>query len=122
MRLAAIFVLCATLVQASTSAPRPAAQFHVYRVRRHIEFKNISCAIDAAPEARSTPDPFLNGPGEIVVNFILTSDGTPTSVLILVSKDPRADREAVRALRTWRFRPALCNTIPTASEGIVIFY
>lgn len=76
------------------------------------------------PQALTTPDPLLaaNSAGEKVkVSFIIGSDGRVHSPLILQSVGSAGDRNVLRTLRTWRYRPATCNGVPTEAEGKIEF-
>lgn len=76
------------------------------------------------PQALTTPDPLLaaTGAGEKVkVSFIIGSDGRVHSPLILESVGSAGDRNVLRTLRSWRYRPASCNGVPTEAEGKIEF-
>ncbi len=82
------------------------------------------CSDVEAPEALTTPDPFLAVLGQelkVKVNFIIGIDGRVHSPLILQSGGRLGDRDVLRTLRTWRYRPATCNGVPTEAEGNVEF-
>lgn len=77
-----------------------------------------------APKALTTPDPFLTALGQelkVKVNFIIGTDGRVHSPLILQSAGRLGDRDVLRTVRTWRYRPATCNGVPTEAEGNVEF-
>lgn len=83
-----------------------------------------SCAANQAPEAITTPNPLLPDPDiqlRITVSFIVGTDGRVHSPLILESAGPTEDRTVLNAVRTWRYRPARCNGVPTETEGKVEF-
>jgi TonB family protein len=76
------------------------------------------------PEALLTPDPLLqvqNDDVRIRVSFIVGVDGRVHSALILDSGGPIEDQSVLRAVRFWRYRPALCNGVPTDYEALVRF-
>ena len=83
-----------------------------------------ACGAIQPPQALATPDPLLD---EIEVNskasvsFIIGTDGRVHSALILESAGPSEDRTILDAVRFWRYRPALCNGVPTESEAKVQF-
>ena len=83
-----------------------------------------ACGAIQPPQALATPDPLLD---EIEVNskasvsFIIGTDGRVHSALILESAGPNEDRTILDAVRFWRYRPALCNGVPTESEAKVEF-
>jgi TonB family protein len=55
------------------------------------------------------------------VSFIVGADGRVHSPFILDSGGSRGDQVVLRAVRRWRYRPALCNGVPTDSEARVQF-
>jgi TonB family protein len=102
------------------------------RVPSHIsEFSPVSeplalpkCGDVRPPEALLTPDPLLHVQDDdlqVRVSFIVGSDGNVHSAFVLDSGGPDEDRIVLRAVRFWRYRPALCNGVPTDSEALVRF-
>jgi len=83
-----------------------------------------SCESLRPPEALLTPDPTLpagNDSLPVRVSFIIGSDGHVHSAFVLYSGGPVEDAVVLRAVRKWRYRPALCNGVPTDSEARVRF-
>lgn len=83
-----------------------------------------SCANTRPPEALLTPDPIMQDISEdmlIRVSFIVGADGRVHSAFILDSGGRDQDRTILRAVGHWRFRPALCNGVPTPMEARVSF-
>ncbi len=102
------------------------------RVPAHIsEFAPVAeplalpkCGRVRPPEALLTPDPLLHVQDDdlhVRVSFIVGSDGHVHSAFVLDSGGPVEDQIALSAVRFWRYRPALCNGVPTDSEALVIF-
>ncbi len=99
--------------------------------KRAAEFSDIPhvsarsrCEDTRPPQALTTPDPLLVPAGaglKIKVSFIIGSDGRVHSPLILQSAGPVGDRNVLRTVRTWRYRPATCNGVPTEAEGKIEF-
>ena len=99
--------------------------------KRAAEFSDIPhvsmrsrCEDTQPPQALTTPDPLLvpGGPGlKVKVSFIIGSDGRVHSPLILQSAGAAGDRNVLRTVRTWRYRPATCNGVPTEAEGKIEF-
>jgi hypothetical protein len=62
----------------------------------------------------------------LTVSFVVGIDGRVYGPLVLegMSQGVRADqaRPVVDAVRTWRFRPAVCNGAPTEAEAKVEFF
>jgi len=58
---------------------------------------------------------------KITVSFIVGTDGRVHSPLILESAGVSEDRTVLNAVRSWRYRPALCNGVPTEAEAKVEF-
>jgi TonB family protein len=76
------------------------------------------------PEALTTPDPLFTPAGhgrKVKVSFIIGTDGHVHSPLILESAGLAGDRRVLQTVRTWRYRPATCNGIPTETEGKIEF-
>ena len=90
---------------------------------RHITTKE-TCEQVKAPVALATPDP-LSVPAEhgrkVAISFIIGTDGHVHSPLILESAGLAGDRRVLQTVRTWRYRPATCNGVPTETEGKVQF-
>ena len=82
------------------------------------------CENTRTPQALTTPDPLLVPAGaglKVKVSFIIGADGRVHSPLILQSAGPAGDRNVLRTVRTWRYRPATCNGVPTEAEGRIEF-
>jgi TonB family protein len=98
---------------------------------RASEFSNVPhvsalprCEDDQPPQALATPDPLMLPAGsaaKIKVSFIVGADGRVHSPLILESAGPVGDRSVLRTVRSWRYRPATCNGVPTEAEGRIEF-
>jgi TonB family protein len=98
------------------------------RITEYSEIPHVSerfrCVDTQAPQALTTPDPFFFAAGsemKVKVSFIIGTDGLVHSPLILQSGGWVGDRDVLRAVRTWRYRPARCNGVPTEAEGKVEF-
>jgi TonB family protein len=125
---------------ASVQAPSPHLQRAVLTDREHqlwktstraAEFSDVPhvsarprCEDTQPPEALTTPDPLLVPAGagqKVKVSFIIGADGRVHSPLILQSAGTAGDRNVLRTVRTWRYRPATCNGVPTETEGKIEF-
>jgi TonB family protein len=104
----------------------------LHRIPAHIsEFTPVSpplafakCGNVRPPEALLTPDPVLHFQEDelkVRVSFIVGSDGHVHSAFVLESGGPDEDEVLLHAVRFWRYRPALCNGVPTDSEALVRF-
>jgi TonB family protein len=101
------------------------------RLTRAAQFVNVphvsaraACHDVQPPEALATPDPMFEAGAygaKVKVSFIIGTDGRVHSPLILVSAGLAGDRHVLQTVRTWRYRPATCNGIPTETEGKVEF-
>lgn len=83
-----------------------------------------SCADIRPPEALTTPDPPFTPVGrnrKVSVSFIIGTDGRVHGPLILESAGLAGDRHVLQTVRTWRYRPATCNGVPTETEGKIEF-
>jgi TonB family protein len=88
------------------------------------EFAAIPHAATQPPEALATPNPLLDQPdpaNKVTVSFIIGTDGRVHSPLILESNDSSEDRSVLDAVRSWRYRPAMCNGVPTEAEAKIEF-
>jgi TonB family protein len=113
----------------------PAALSHERRLwttpLRISEFSNVPhtssrprCEENEAPQALTTPDPLLIPAAlgkKVKVSFIIGADGRVHSPLILESAGPAGDRNVLQTVRSWRYRPATCNGVPTETEGKIEF-
>jgi TonB family protein len=125
----------ATSVPWRVVLPEPALtelEDHLRRVPAHIsEFTPIAepmalprCGDVRPPEALVTPDPPVQLDDDklrVRVSFIVGADGRVHSPFILDSAGAQEDETILRAVRHWRYRPALCNGVPTDSEARVQF-
>lgn len=82
------------------------------------------CERTRAPEELTTPDPLLGSvppDWRIRVSFIVGTDGKVHSPLVLESMGQSEDRTVLNTVRRWRYRPGMCNGVPTETEGKVDF-
>ena len=82
------------------------------------------CERTHPPEALTTPNPILNPADpalKVRVSFIVGADGRVHSPLILESAGTSDDQAILETVRTWRYRPAMCNGVPTETEGKIEF-
>jgi TonB family protein len=82
------------------------------------------CEETQPPEALTTPDPVMDNTDpslKIKVSFIVGTDGRVHSPLILESSGTSEDHAILNTVRAWRYRPAMCNGVPTETEGKVEF-
>jgi TonB family protein len=87
-------------------------------------YQHEACEDLQPPEALATPDPLPlpDAQGKNVkVSFIIGTDGRVHSPLILESAGMAGDRRVLETVRTWRYRPATCDGIPTETEGKIEF-
>jgi TonB family protein len=84
----------------------------------------LSCEDIQPPEALTTPNPLLVpalANQKVKVSFIIGADGRVHNPLILESGGTTGDRNILRTVKTWRYRPATCNGVPTEAEGKIEF-
>jgi TonB family protein len=82
------------------------------------------CGAVQPPQALATPDPLLDETdlsAKVSVSFVIGTDGRVHSALILESAGPNEDWTILDTVRFWRYRPALCNGVPTEAEAKVEF-
>lgn len=98
------------------------------RASQYLDVPHINtrpaCADVQPPQALTTPDPLLTSAADgrkVKVSFIIGTDGRVHSPLILESAGLAGDRRVLQTVRTWRYRPATCNGVPTETEGKIEF-
>src|SRR5271169_2107785 len=82
------------------------------------------CEASEPPEPLATPNPLLDVAepnSKVSVSFIIGTDGRVHSALILQSASPTEDRTILDTVRSWRYRPAMCNGTATETEAKVEF-
>lgn len=102
-----------------------------FSAKRNTEFVAVphttataNCHATRPPEALATPNPLLDQPGanaNVQVSFIIGTDGRVHSPFILESAGPSEDRIVLDTVRSWRYRPAMCNGVPTEAEAKIGF-
>jgi TonB family protein len=83
-----------------------------------------SCEASEPPEPLATPNPLLDvaqPSSRVSVSFIIGTDGRVHSPLILESAGAAEDRTILDTIRSWRYRPAMCNGAATETEGKIEF-
>lgn len=141
-----LWPLCLTLIVATSSMAaslRPALRVssteqlvareqQLWRIPIHVsEFADVphtsarsSCERTHPPEALTTPNPILEPADPTIrvrVSFIVGADGRVHSPLILESAGSTEDHTILQTVRTWRYRPAMCNGVPTETEAKIEF-
>lgn len=106
-------------------------EWHISRaLTRATQFVSVphasarACEDVQPPQPLTTPDPLIAFSGQgrkIKVSFIIGTDGRVHSPLILESAGLAGDRHVLETVRTWRYRPAICNGVPTETEGKIEF-
>lgn len=133
-------VVAGTLGWCSVGSPRvipqpvPLTQVEkaLRRAPAHIaEFSPVSeplalpkCGNVRPPEALLTPDPLLHVQDDdmnVSVSFIVGADGHVHSAFVMEGGGVAEDQSVLRVVRLWRYRPALCNGVPTDMEARVRF-
>jgi len=85
---------------------------------------STNCEASAPPGPLATPNPLLDiaePSGRVSVSFIIGTDGRVHSALILESAGPVEDRAILDTVRSWRYRPAMCNGAATETEAKIEF-
>jgi TonB family protein len=142
LRISPVLIILAlpAVSSASLQIPAPPLRHSVLTARerqvwkapsRAAEFSDVPhvsararCEDTRSPQPLTTPDPLLlpfAAAPKVKVSFIIGSDGRVHSPLILQSAGPAGDRNVLRTVRTWRYRPATCNGVPTEAEGKIEF-
>jgi TonB family protein len=107
---------------------QPAHSWHPIRHKATFEAMQPSsqpsaCAVEAPPEALTTPNPLAASPGalRLTVSFVVGTDGRVYGPLVLDGSKASLDHEVLDVVRRWRYRPALCNGAPIEAEARVEF-
>lgn len=82
------------------------------------------CEASEPPEPLATPNPLISiidPDTRVSVSFIIGTDGRVHSPLILESVGPSEDRTILDTVRSWRYRPGMCNGAATDSEAKIEF-
>lgn len=82
------------------------------------------CEKTYPPEALTTPNPVFGHADpsiKVKVSFIVGADGRVHSPFILESAGTAEDHAILETVRSWRYRPAMCNGVPTETEGRIEF-
>lgn len=96
-------------------------QLHQHPVTHHSQFTSLNCGFVADPEPTNSPNP-VTLKSSVVVDFLIDEEGVVRSPFLRQSSGSSAqDRALMRLVRSWRYRPSLCNDAPTSSEAIVTF-
>jgi TonB family protein len=114
----------ATLPERALVAWRPLARASQFSDVPHIANPASSCGEVQPPEALMTPAPLMSRTltsTKVKVSFIIGTDGRVHSPLILESAGATGDRNVLRTVRTWKYRPGTCNGVPTETEGKIEF-
>lgn len=140
--LAVTVVLCPSLLwcsagrrsieSSSTGSRLRELEQQIWRVPVHdSEFADVphysivaQCERTRAPEELTTPNPIVGSvppDWRIRVSFIVGTDGRVHSPLVLESMGQGGDRAVLDTVRRWRYRPGMCNGVPTETEGKVDF-
>jgi TonB family protein len=117
---------------AASASPRPSVAREIQTsTGREAEFAAMPrtslhayCEANEPPQALATPEPLLDlfdRSSKVSVSFIIGADGRVQSPLILDSAGPQGDRTVLEVVRSWRYRPATCDGVPTESEAKVEF-
>lgn len=57
--------------------------------------------------------------GTVELSIIISADGVPQSFTVTKSLDPGLDKNAIEAVRHWRFKPATKDGKPVASYATI---
>jgi TonB family protein len=119
-------------LRVSGSESLSAHEQHLWRIPVHnSQFADIRhapaspfCEATLPPQALATPDPLLDDSEpsiKIKVSFIVGTDGRVHRPILLESAGPTQDHAVLETVRAWRYRPAMCNGVPTETEGKIEF-
>lgn len=76
-----------------------------------------ACAVFTPPQAISERAPIgLQNDTSARLNFVVTRDGD-VSAIVVMHLSAGDERDLIGAVMGWRFRPAMCDGVPTESEA-----
>ena len=85
-----------------------------------------ACTDGKPPQAVQMPDPSYDEAarqkrvrGTVTLELVINSGGRVEQAAVIRSLDPGLDREALNAVKKWRFRPALCGSTAMPAEIMV---
>jgi TonB family protein len=85
---------------------------------------SATCEFSTPPEPLATPSPLIDAAAAdngLTVSFVIGADGLVHSALLLKSAGNSEDHAVLKTVRSWRYRPALCNGVPSETEATVAF-
>jgi TonB family protein len=119
---------CALRLPSATLEQRERQALRTLTAAQFVDVPHVSsrpnCEDVRPPQPLTTPDPLFTSFSQgrkVKVSFIIGTDGRVHSPLILESAGLAGDRHVLQTVRTWRYRPATCNGIPTETEGKIEF-
>jgi TonB family protein len=83
----------------------------VYRVGRTVTVPVVIHKIDPEYTAKARVEKLQ---GQVVLKLVIDPDGVGRDIVVIRGIDSGLDRNAVRAVRKWRFQPATHNATPVA--------
>lgn len=108
----------ALLVGTAFAAP---PQLQQHPVTHRSQFASLNCGFISDPEPTNTPNP-VTLKGSVVVDFLIGEDGKVYSPFLRQGSGSYAqDRALLSLVKSWRYRPSLCNDMPASSEAVVTF-
>ena len=114
----------ATLAERELTAWRSLTRTSQFSDVPHVSSSASGCGDVQPPQALTTPAPLMirtSASTKVKVSFIIGTDGHVHSPLILESAGATGDRNVLRTVRSWKYRPATCNGVPTEAEGKIEF-
>ncbi len=85
-------------------------------------FSLPNCSDGFQPQPLFTPKAMVEINGlRVLVDFIVNAQGRVESPLILESSGETNEKQVLGVIQQWRFRPAICNGVPTNVELRVLF-
>jgi len=81
----------------------------------------VACPVPVAKVDPKYPPELIKAhvKGEVVLYAIIRKDGSVDSIQIVRGLDPQLDRNAIDALRKWKFQPGTRAGVPADFEGVI---
>lgn len=120
----ALAILSLTALASPTrpaSSTKPAESPHWKQTAQFLAVRNTNrgCVAFRPPQAISERAPLgLSGDARARLNFVITRDGDVGSIVVL-HLSSGDERDLIGAVMGWRFRPAMCDGVPTDAEADV---
>ena len=86
--------------------------------------ESVNCLSSVPPKPVYAPDPtpprHFSGSTMVMMSIAVGIDGTPRNLKVTSAQNLEYDEEAQKAVRKWRFTPAICDGEPVETQMMVV--